>query len=163
MRNVWSRAAWALWLPVGAVHAAELPLTQEGLWDVHIRTTIAPKKTLTVTNYRLCRDHASERAANVLFQNVRGCSVATTATGGGRFAVQTRCATPASVILTRATLTYHGATARHAESKTTYTPPIEGKTQATSVEDQKFVGACPADMKPGDRRAADGTLQSRQE
>jgi hypothetical protein len=161
MRNAWIRAVCAAWLPIGAVHAAELPLTQEGLWDVRVRTTIAPMKKLTVKTYRLCRDQASERAANELYQNVRGCTVATSATGAGKFSVVTRCATPASVILTRAALTYRGATARHAESKTTYTPPIEGKTQATSLEDQKYVGACPADMKPGDRLGADGKVQPR--
>ncbi len=146
--------------PAGAVHAADLPHTQEGLWDVHIATTMAPAQTRTVTTFKLCRNAEAETTANNLYRNVQGCTVQTTERGSNRYAVQTRCVSRGTVILTTSTLTYRGATAKHSESKTTYTPPIQGKTQATSIADEKFVGPCPSGMKPGDRMAADGNIQS---
>lgn len=49
-------------------------------------------------------------------------------------------------------------TAVRSESHATYTPPISGMSQSTTILEQKWVGACPAGVEPGDRVTADGTV-----
>jgi hypothetical protein len=40
-----------------------------------------------------------------------------------------------------------------------YNPPVDGKTGTTITAEATFVSACPADMKPGDQKLADGTIK----
>jgi hypothetical protein len=44
------------------------------------------------------------------------------------------------------------------ESHTTYKPPMRGIEETTMIMDQKYVGACPADMQPGERMDKDGKV-----
>ena len=41
----------------------------------------------------------------------------------------------------------------------TYSPAYKGKTDETVIQDQNYVGACPAGMQPGDRITVEGKLQ----
>jgi hypothetical protein len=47
----------------------------------------------------------------------------------------------------------------HAESHATYTPSFNGKTEETLLQEQRFLGECPAGINPGDRIMSDGTVQ----
>jgi hypothetical protein len=51
-----------------------------------------------------------------------------------------------------------GDTAAHSETRATYTPPMYGLTETTMVMDQKYVGACPAGVGPGDTIEAGGKV-----
>jgi hypothetical protein len=57
------------------------------------------------------------------------------------------------------TYTYISSTSTHSESHAAYTPAYDGKTDETVIQDQTYVGSCPAGMQPGDRIKVDGTLQ----
>jgi hypothetical protein len=48
--------------------------------------------------------------------------------------------------------------ASHSETHTTYTPALAGTAESTMIMDQKYVGGCPAGIQPGDRIAANGTV-----
>jgi hypothetical protein len=45
------------------------------------------------------------------------------------------------------------------ESTATYEPAFHGKTDEALTQDQKYLGSCPAGMKPGDRIMPGGILQ----
>ena len=66
---------------------------------------------------------------------------------------------PGTAIVSKGTYTYESATSVRSESHATYTPAFHGKSEETITEDQKYVGHCPSNMKPGDRLMSDGTLQ----
>jgi hypothetical protein len=52
-----------------------------------------------------------------------------------------------------------GNTASHSEGHTTYDPPVRGMSESTMIMDQKYVGACPAGVEPGDMIGADGKIE----
>ena len=141
--------------------AAELPATQEGLWEVRVQTTTKPVKSHHTTWYKVCRDHAFDQAANDLWSRVQGCTASTEALGPGKYTLVSRCASRGTVIAARGTLRYDGTTARHIQNQVTYTPPISGKTGVATLTDEKYLGACPAELKPGDRIGADGEITRR--
>jgi hypothetical protein len=64
----------------------------------------------------------------------------------------------ATVIETKGTATFSGDTSTHSESHATYTPAMAGISEMTMIQDQKYVGSCPAGAQPGDRINADGTV-----
>ncbi len=59
-------------------------------------------------------------------------------------------------------LTVNGDTFAHTENTTTFTRPMDGIAEATLIMDEKYVGACPAGMQPGDTMAADGKINSQE-
>ena len=63
------------------------------------------------------------------------------------------------VIVSKGTYTYDSAILTHAESHATYTPAFNGKTEETLLQEQRFLGECPAGINPGDRIMSDGTVQ----
>jgi len=149
--------ASAIWLPIVAA-AAELPVTREGLWDIRVHTVAKPTRTKTDTRYKVCRDPAVEKEANDLWSHVRGCSATTERLSEGRYAVKTRCVADGKVILTQGTVSYQGQITRHSETQVSYTPAIAGKSGAISVADERWLGPCPSNMRPGDRQDADGKV-----
>ncbi len=38
------------------------------------------------------------------------------------------------------------------------TPPMMGISETTMIQDQKFVGACPANLAPGDMKMGNGMV-----
>ena len=53
--------------------------------------------------------------------------------------------------------TFQGDSATHSETHTTNTPEQYGVAESTMVMDQKYIGACPAGIVPGDIVRADGS------
>ncbi len=49
-----------------------------------------------------------------------------------------------------AELTLHGDSGYHQDITTHYDPPLYGKSELQSSQEARWLGACPADMKPGD-------------
>jgi hypothetical protein len=61
---------------------------------------------------------------------------------------------------TTSTTTAEGDMAFHTESHTTWAPATNGVSQSNTIIDQKYIGSCPAGVRPGDRMPAIGsTLQ----
>jgi hypothetical protein len=151
--------ALAATLALAAAHAADPPPLQEGLWEVHGRTVEGPSGRTTTFTYRLCRNHAFDAAADAQVKNVKECSTSFDDLGGGKFASSSSCNVGGRVIVSKGTYTYEGPTSTRSESHATYTPPFNGKSEETLIQDQRYVGPCPAGMNPGDRIMADGHIQ----
>jgi len=47
----------------------------------------------------------------------------------------------------------------HSETQASFSPPLDGKTEEALVEDQQYVGKCPAAMRPGDLLPPDGIVR----
>jgi hypothetical protein len=145
-------------LVLSIARGADPPPLQEGLWEVHGRSTENPGGKSAEYTYRLCRNHAFDSAMDAQVKSVKECTTSFDDLGGGRFASASKCAVGGRVIVSRGTYTYESPTSTRTESHATYTPAFNGKTEESLVQEQRYVGNCPAGMNPGDRLMGDGTL-----
>ncbi len=146
---------------VSVARAAGPPRLLEGLWEISVHSTENPGGKETEYSFRLCRDHAFDKQTDELVKNNKNCATNCRAWDADRFSggvplhrVRHRHRVERAVRLSE-------DTAVHSESAATYTPPLYGKTDETMVQDQRYLGNCPAGMKPGDRILADGSLVRR--
>jgi uncharacterized protein DUF3617 len=146
-------------LLLSAARAADPPQLQEGLWEIRGQSIENPGNKITDFTYRLCRNHAYDKAIDDLVKHAKGCATKFDSLGGGQYASASRCTVAGIVIVSKGTYTYESATSTRLESTATYQPAFNGKTDETLTQDQKFVGSCPAGMNPGDRIMPGGILQ----
>ena len=139
----------ALLLPIA--RAADPPQLREGLWEIHGQRIENPGNRRTEFTYRLCRSHAYDRAMDDLVKNQKDCTTSFESLGGGRYASSSRCTAAGIVIESKGTYTYESNTSTRSESTATYDPAFHGKTDETLIQDQNYIGICPAGMRPGDR------------
>jgi hypothetical protein len=150
-------------LAVAAVYAADEPAVKEGLWSVHRVTTDNPGNKKSVSNRSICRDHAYDAAvrARASAMMAKTCKINTFSGSGSKYTSESECVQMGSTMHTKGTMTLDGTTVTHTEETTTFTPPMEGVAETTMITDQKYVGACPAGMQPGDTMDADGKISHR--
>jgi hypothetical protein len=131
--------------------AADPPPLKEGLWEISGQSVENPGSKHTDFKYQICRNHAYDSAMDALVKNAKGCTTSFDDLGGGRFASSSSCNVDGTVIVSKGTYTYENMTSTHSESYATYSPAYKGKTDEHVVQDQHYLGGCPAGMKPGDR------------
>jgi hypothetical protein len=141
--------------------AASPPQLQQGLWEIRVQSTENPGAKKTEYAFRLCRDHAYDKETDDLVKNNKNCTTKLQSLGGDRFTAASRCTLSGIVIVSQGLSVYQSGGSVHSESAATYTPPLYGKTDETMIEDQHYLGSCPAGMKPGDRLMADGSIVHR--
>ena len=149
-------------LLLGVAQAADfpnMPPLKEGLWKIHTADTTAGQKP-TESTISLCRNHAyDQQVLKEAAKFLTACSTTTDTASGNTRTVVTSCKIANSTVVTHSTITTLSDTHYHTESLATYTPPLYGQSRSTMVQDQTYLGACPANMQPGDRQLADGTIQ----
>jgi len=155
------RGGW-VWLAFGIALTAVAqvengPALKEGLWSIHTVSTTNPGSQASDGMITMCRSHAYDDYVRAQAAKHTECIIKRT-TLGSKITSEATCKLGDSTVATSAVVTMSGDTASHTESHTTYTPAIHGATDSTMIQDQKYLGACPADMQPGDRKSADGTV-----
>lgn len=148
----------ALAMSIGAAHAIDFPSVKEGLWQIRTQTTDNPGNKKSDSTVKLCRDHASDKSAEALANNVKGCTMTSGNLGNGQYSAEGHCEVAGTAIVTKGVATFQSDTAVHEETHITYTPAFYGSTGGTMIVDQTYVGSCPAGMKPGDRISQNGTI-----
>jgi hypothetical protein len=148
--------AAAVWLPL--VYAAELPKLKEGLWTVRSQSTNNPGNRKTDGTYSLCRDRAYDLQSQAAAKSMKGCKVVKETLLGTKYTTETRCTIEGSTIEIRGATTFVSDKAMHSEGHTTFTPPLRGMVETTSIIDQTYISACPAGLEPGDTIDAAGKI-----
>jgi len=143
-----------------ALFAADPPPVKEGLWSLHTVSTDNPGNKRTEGTRSLCRNHdydtrIREQAETRQKQN---CKPLAKTSSGNTFTEESECTMMGSVITSKVVATFTGDTAIHSETHATYKPALHGIAEMTLIMDQKYVGACPAGMEPGDFMDADGKV-----
>jgi Protein of unknown function (DUF3617) len=138
--------------------ATNPPEVKEGLWTVHTQSIDNPGNKKTEGTYTLCRDHAFDQAVQAKAKGMKGCTTLNESFQGNKYSVKMSCVVAGSTIVSEGTTTFQGDTATHAETHATYTPAFYGMSDTTMIMDQKYVGSCPAGVKPGDRTNEDGKV-----
>jgi hypothetical protein len=139
-------AASSVW---AACSAADLPMRKPGLWEITMNSG-NPKIPPRVE--KVCLDAATNQ---LLYKVGAGasqkmCSKVDIQNSGGKVVVDSQCTLGQTKASTHSVTTMAGDSAYHTDLSVHYDPPLFGKSDSTLTHDAKWVGACPADMQPGD-------------
>jgi hypothetical protein len=134
---------------------ADQPQLKEGLWQVRTQMLDGQGNKTSDETVSLCRDHATDQAAEAHADQVmaKDCQrLGDEHDTSNKRSSEIRCQSGDAVADTKAEISFEGDTAAHSVSRTTYTPPLHGQTADTMIQDQQYLGSCPAGMQPGDAR-----------
>lgn len=148
-----------LLLAIGTVCTAGEPQMREGLWSIHTMAVSNPgnKKEESITS--ICHSHAyDEHVQEVAKQQMSSCKTISEGYFGRTKTSETECVIRGSMVRTKTTVTITDLNAR-SQTHTTYTPAAFGMTEMTMIMEQKYVGACPAGVEPGDVVGSDGRIE----
>ncbi|MGO9426449.1 MAG: DUF3617 domain-containing protein [Steroidobacteraceae bacterium] len=130
------------------------PPMKDGLWETH-STQTQQGRTVFDTSVKMCRSKEltkSMQSSGEEFRKKYACTSAVTQPSPNTYAEESRCAKgPNAGSVTKIIYTYQGDTASHTEMHMN-----DGKTETVVVIDAKYLGSCPAGMKPGDVVMPDG-------
>jgi len=148
---------WALsLLPLASAYAAEpqLPLMKEGLWESRSQQVIQGSKRELVS--KICQSHEFEKSMKQAAEAMRQknqCVQTVSQPAPNTYVSESRCSQGLLAgSVTRSTVVYQSDTSVHMENHT-----VKDHVETSSTIDSRYLGACPADMKPGDTVMADGT------
>ncbi len=145
-------------LAFSTVLADEPPQLQEGLWSIHSEDVDAPSNKKTDFTSTLCRSHASDEQTRANARNRKECTTVSEQLQGNQYTVESRCTIRGSAVQSKSTTLFLGNTA-HTVVHITYTPALNGVTDSTLTEDQKYIGKCPAGAEPGELMLPNGSVE----
>ena len=134
----------------GLAHADDFPRRKSGLWEMTMtdeeKGASEPKKS------RLCIDRAFEdlMIKKGMDVTMSKCEKRDVKASGNTITVKSVCNFGRSKLTSTGVWTYKGDTAYQMVSDGNFNPPMMGISKTHSVQNGKWVGACPTDMKPGD-------------
>jgi hypothetical protein len=158
MKTILGSVVTALALAGGTVNAADPPAMKEGLWSIHSQTINNPGGKKSENSSTICRSHAYDQHALDAVKSMKDCSILKESLQGGTYSIQMHCVAADTAIDSSATVTSMSDTVTHSETHATYNPALGGISDMTLIQDQKYLGSCPAGTHPGDLTQADGTL-----
>jgi hypothetical protein len=115
-------------------------------------------KTPSDNTSKICRSHAYDAyEQSQITKREAGCKTISKTTSGATTTSDMECTVGKTVVRTKTTMTKTGEDSMRSETHGTYTPPMGGMSEITMIGEQKYLGACPAGMQPGDTIRADGS------
>jgi Protein of unknown function (DUF3617) len=136
----------------------QLPPVKDGLWESRSKT-VGQGKTISDTTIKMCQTNEmtkSQRETSAQLRKQNQCTSKMTQIAPNTYVDETRCAKgPNANETTRIQYTFQGDTGWHMEMHTSH-----GGTDAVTTMDGKYLGSCPAGMKPGDFITPDGKKYS---
>jgi len=158
MMKIMGFAAALLLLGSQAVDAVDPPLMKEGLWSIRNQSSNSPGGKKSDNTSTICRSHAFDQHALQDAKSVKGCKTISESLQGNEYSIHSLCVAAGTEIDSKSTVTFKGDTAAHSESHATYNPAMAGITETTLIQDQKYLGSCPAGVQPGDITQPDGSV-----
>jgi hypothetical protein len=150
--------AAALTLTSTIASAADPPALKEGLWSIHSQTINNPGGKKSDNSSTICRSHAYDQHALDAVRGMKDCAIIKESAQAGSYSIQMHCVAAGTAIDSTATVTTTSEMVSHSETHATYNPALGGISETTLIQDQKYLGSCPAGTHPGDLTQADGTL-----
>ncbi len=140
--------AAAFAMEIDAANAVEHPQMKEGLWQIRTQTVDNPGSKKSESTVQVCRDHAFDEKTEALARTIKGCSTIKESFAGGKYTSEMSCKVGNTVIASRGVATFGGDTSAHSETHVTYTPAFGGNTDKAMIQDQTYLGRCPAGCTP---------------
>jgi hypothetical protein len=151
-------AVAALLFSVGSAHADDHPPLREGLWSNHTETTAIPGNKTTEKRETVCRNHAYDEYARAQIKRSLGYRLSNESLNGATFTSDMRCRIEGGAADFKVTAIYGRDTAVHSVASVAYSPSVGGMSSQTITVVQNYIGSCPAGMRPGDTKGADGRI-----
>ena len=148
MRTHWILIA-ALATSVACVQAQDAPKRKPGLWEIVSSSDRTGSEPRTV---KMCTDAKTADLFSQLGDRVsKGvCSRRDVQNQGSQIVTDSVCTIAKSQVTSHTVMTFDNPTSFTIEIHSRYEPALFGKTETSSTQVGKWVGACPADMKAGD-------------
>lgn len=143
-------AGIASWLALHA-HAQDLPKLKAGLWE-STTTSSGPKGSHgSSMKHTMCMDDKAQKDMLAFTQNMGAqCTKITIRRDGNKVYGDAECSMGKMTVKSQSVTTLSGDTSYRTEVKSSFVPAMAGMSDSTTVVDGRHVGACPANMKPGD-------------
>lgn len=131
--------------------AQDLPKMKAGLWET-VTTSAGPKGAAAHTSKTsMCINEAVQKEMMSIGQNMGAkCSKSNMRRDGNKYYGETECSMGQMTVKSTSVTTFSGDSSYRGETRATFSPPMGGMSESNSTTDGKFVGPCPANMKPGD-------------
>ena len=154
MRTQWLLVATLALTPT-LTQADDLPKRKPGLWEI---TTTSDRPNSQPMTAKMCTDdktqqlfaHFGDQAAKTK------CSKRDVQNQGTTVITDTVCNIAKSQVTSHAVMNFDSATSFSIQVHSHYEPALFGRTDSNSTHTGKWVGACPADLKPGDVLSPNG-------
>lgn len=133
----------------GLARSDELPQRKAGLWEI-VSTDASAKRP--PMKQRLCLDRETDGLLNKMgiATSKQACAKNEMQVTGNRVTFHAVCDFGGSQLTSDGVITYSSDSSYRNEVHGHFQPPMAGVGDTHTVQDGKWVGACPADMKPGD-------------
>jgi hypothetical protein len=130
------------------------PPMKDGLWETH-STQTQQGKTVFDMSVKMCQSKEHTKSLQSTGEELRKkneCTSTVTQPSPNSYVEESRCSKgPNAGSVTKINYTFQGDTASHTEMHMN-----AGKSETVMIMDAKYLGSCPAGMKPGDAVTADG-------
>jgi hypothetical protein len=134
------------------------PPMKDGLWETHSVLTQAGK-SVSDMSIKMCQSKDHTQTTQSLAEEMRKrneCTSTVSQRSGNTIEEETRCAKgPNAGLVIKVVYSHVGDTAAHIEMH-----QQKGGGENLTVMDMKYLGSCPAGMKPGDVVMPDGKVFS---
>jgi hypothetical protein len=132
-----------------SAQSTEFPARRAGLWNVTVN--MESMKIPARTN-KMCIDAATDAKLMKLgvASKEADCTSMKVSGSGNVRTVDSVCHFNGGTQKNHVVMTYAGDGAYHMDMRSQFSPPISGRSDSHIVQDGKWVGPCPAGMKPGD-------------
>jgi hypothetical protein len=132
-----------------AASADDLPQRKAGLWQVDMAN---PGGQMQPQQMKMCIDvNTDAEMYKTGMSAAQGmCSKPEMHRSGDTMTTSSQCKMDQTQITTQAVTKFTGDSAYHSDINSKFSPPMMGHSASTVTQDAKWVGACPADMIPGD-------------
>jgi hypothetical protein len=141
-------AVLSAWVGIAGADGIKPPPTKEGLWETHTTQT-QQGKTVSDRSVKMCQSNELTKSLQSTGEEMRKkneCTSNVIQPSSNTYVEEGRCAKgPNAGSVTKVVYTYQGDTASHTEMHIN-----AGKSETVMIMDAKYVGSCPAGMKPGD-------------
>jgi hypothetical protein len=136
-----------------ATHAAaqDLPKMKPGLWETTSTTSGLKGAPAHSAKSTMCVNESTQKDMMAMGQNMGAkCSKNVMRRDGNKYIGEAECNFGNSTIKSQSVTTFSGDSSYRGETRATFSPPMGGMSESTSVQEGKYAGPCPANMKPGD-------------
>jgi hypothetical protein len=145
-------------LGIAAADELKPPPTKEGLWETH-GTHTEQGKTVADPPVKMCQSNETTKSMQTRGEEMRKkneCTSHVSQPSPNTYVEESRCAKgPNAGSVTKVIYTNQGDTASHTEMHIN-----AGNSETVMIIDAKYLGSCPAGMKPGDLMMDDGKIIS---
>jgi hypothetical protein len=142
-------------ITVAAADEYKPPPMKDGLWETHSVSTAAGK-TASDISIKMCQSKELTQQSEATAKELRTkneCTSVITRQAGDTVVEESRCAKgPNAGAVTRLIYSHTSDTGSHMEMHS----HIGTSTESVTVIDMKYLGSCPAGMKPGEIIMPDG-------